>query len=165
MEVVRYRAGEAIRWLQTGGDRIRQDARTKGMSVVGATEGKAFVESFKTAAGAVYDYGKGAYTELRHKQAEASEYVLLDDRLDVVRGSQIKSIAYDRVRKIEYKNDRAVMILDKGTQVIKPFAHIVSGKARVPIGWSRNGIEVPFELLIEEIAARCNLDIVEAAKE
>ena len=131
------------------------------MSVVDPHEPKPFFDNVKTAAGAVFDYGKGAYTELRHKQADASEYALLDEHLDVVRGNQIKSIEYDRVRKVEFKNDRCVLVLDKGTQVIKPFAHIVSGKARVPIGWTRNGIEVPFELLIEELAARCNLEIVE----
>lgn len=124
-------------------------------------EPRAFFDNVKTAAGAVFDYGKGAYTELRHKQAEATEYVLLEEHLDVVRGTQIKSIEYTQVKKLEFKSDRCVLVLDKGTQVIKPFAHIVSGKARVPIGWTRNGIEVPFELLVEELAARCNLEIVE----
>jgi hypothetical protein len=164
VEVVRYRPGEAIRWLQTGSDSIRKGARTKASSAVDGGDGRAFFDNVKTAAGAVFDYGKGAYTELRHRQAEATEFVLLDDRLDVVRGNHIKSIDYASVKKIEFQNDRAVLVLEKGTQVIKPFAHIVSGKAKVPIGWSRNGIEVPFELLIEELAARCNVEVVEPEK-
>ena len=90
-------------------------------------EKNSFGENLKTAAGAVYDYGKSAYTDLKHRQAEASEYVMLDDHFDVVQGSSIKAIAYDRVKKIELDHDRATITLDKGVLTIKPFAYIVAG--------------------------------------
>jgi len=164
MELVRYRPGEAIRWLQTGAENIRRGAQAKGKAAAtaGAVDARAFGENLKNAAGAVLDYGKGAYADLMHKQAEASEYVLHDDYFDIVRGSNIKTITYEQVKSIEYEKDRATLNLDKGTQVlIKPFAHLVAGRARVPVGWSRNGIEVPFELLIEELAARCKVEFEE----
>jgi hypothetical protein len=161
VEIVRYRAGEAIRWLQTGAENIRRSAKAKGRSMIDPEHERTFGQNIKTAAGAVFDYGKGAYADMMHKQAEASEYVLLEKHFDIVNGSVIKAVPYDRVRKVELKNDKATVMLDKGTIYIKPFAHIVSGKAKVPVGWSRNGIEVPFELLVEELAARCGLDVDE----
>jgi hypothetical protein len=29
----------------------------------------------------------------------------------------------------------------------------------VPIGWDRNGMEVPYELLVEELAARSRVEV------
>jgi len=161
MELVRYRPGEAIRWLHTGADNIRKGAQARGRSVVNqtGTEQKTFGENLKTAAGAIFDYGRGAYTEMKHKQAEASEYVLHEAHFDVVSGPAIKTIGYDRVKAIEIKGDRATITLDKGTMSIKPVAHLVSGRVRVPVGWTRNGIEVPFELLLDELAARCKVEL------
>ncbi|MEZ0325397.1 MAG: hypothetical protein ACAH95_05785 [Fimbriimonas sp.] len=160
MEVVRYKAGEAIRWLQTGAENIRRGAKAKGKSVIDPNGGT-FGHNLKTAAGAIVDYGKGTYADLMHKQAEANEYVLLENHFDIVRGSAIKTVEYERVKKIEVKGDRASITLDKGNLTIKPFAHVVAGRAKVPVGWSRNGIEVPFELLIEELSARCGIDVDE----
>jgi len=164
MELVRYRPGEAIRWLQTGAEHIRRGAQAKGRAAAtaGSPDARAFGENIKTAAGAVWDYSRGAYADLKHRQADASEYVLGENHFDVVRGNTIKSIAYERVQSIEFSRDRAVITFDKNTITIKPFAHLVAGKVRVPIGWTRNGIEVPFELLIEELAARCKVEFEES---
>lgn len=161
MELVRYRPGEAIRWLQTGADNIRREARAKGKSVVGqtGTDQKTFGENLKTAASAVFEFGKGAYAELKHKQAEANEFVLHEKHVDIVQNGTIKTVSYELVKAVEVTGDKATLVLEKGTVVIKPFAHIVAGKAKVPVGWTRNGIEVPYELLIEELAARCGVDV------
>jgi hypothetical protein len=56
--------------------------------------------------------------------------------------------------------DKLVLVLDKGSVLVKPFAYIVAGKIKVPIGWSRNGVEVPYELIIEELSARCDLQVI-----
>lgn len=160
MELVRYRPGEAIRWIQVGADNMRRQAKTRGKSVVGqtGTDQRNFGENVKTAAGAIFEYGKSAYADVLHRQAEASEYVLEDDHFDIVSGSSMRSVSYDRVKQVQVAPDRAKVILDKGNIMIKPVAFIVAGRVRVPIGWTRNGIEVPFELLLEELSARCNLD-------
>ena len=157
MELVRYRPGEAIRWLQTGAEHIRREARTKGKAVV--DDGKSFGENLKTAASAVFEFGKGAYAELMHSQAEANEYVLHDAHVDIVRNGSIKRIDYAAVKAMEVHGEKTHLILEKSKVSIRPFAYVVAGKAKVPVGWSRNGIEVPYELLLEELAARCGVDI------
>lgn len=161
MEIVRYRPGEAIRWLQTGAVNLKKGAQVKerAVAVAASSDARALGENLKSAAGAFLQYGRSAYTDLLHKQAESSEYVLHADRFDVVQGTSIKSVGYERVQSIELLKDRAIVTLDKGSLTIKPIAHLVAGRAKVPIGWSRNGIEVPFELLIEELAARCKVDV------
>lgn len=157
MELVRYRPGEAIRWLQTGAENIRREARTKGKTVV--EDGKTFGESIKTAANAMFEFGKGAYADLMHSQAEANEFVLHEKHVDIVRNGTIKSIEYAAVKSMEVNGEKTYLNLEKGRVSIKPFAYIVAGKAKVPVGWSRNGIEVPYELLLEELAARCGVEV------
>ena len=161
MELIRYRPDPAIRWLQVNAVQIKKAASKKGKSVANqsGTDQRPFGENLKTAAGALVDYGKGAYAELKHKQANASEYVLQTDRLDIVSGGSIKTIPFAEIKAVQLDKDRATLILDKGSVAIRPFAHIASGKARVPIGWLRNGIDVPYELLIEEIAARAGVAV------
>jgi hypothetical protein len=161
MEIVRYRPGEAIRWLQTGAENIRKSASDRGKSVFSqsGTEQRPLYENLATAAGALYDFGKSAYTDLQHRRAEASEYVLQDEHFDIVLGNAIKSIRYKQVAGIRVKGDRATLILDKGQVGIKPYAYVVSGSAKAAVGWVRNGTEVPYELLIEELAARCGVNV------
>ncbi len=163
METVRYRPGEALRWLQTGADNIRKTAGERGKSVIRQTgvDQKGIGENLKTAAGALVDFGRGAYAEALSRQAGATEYVLLPDRVDLVKGGKIESVAYQAIKAVRMDGDRAVLVLDKGKVIIKPFAHLVAGRVKVPVGWTRNGMEVPYELLIEEIAARARREVEE----
>jgi len=161
MEPIRYKPGEAIRWLGTGAEANRKSAKTKGRDVFapGIPPGAKLGQGVA----ALIDLGKSAWSDILHKQAEASEYVLQDDRFDVVSGTSIKTVPYAEVRKISLRNERATITLDRGsTLAIKPYAHITAGRIRVPVGWQRNGMEVPYDLLIEELSARCGVE-VEAA--
>jgi len=163
MEPIRYKPGEAIRWLETAADSYRKHAKTKGKDAVDPkrdrSDFKKVGQSVADAAGAIFDLGKGAWADMLHRQAEASEYILQDDHFDVVKGNAIKTIDYSRVQSVTIKQDTVTFTLDKGSLVIKPYAYIVSGRVRVPVGWSRNGLEVPYELLIEELAARCGVNL------
>ena len=163
MELVRYRPGEAIRWLETGGDNIRRGARNRGINLLrqGPINSETIGENLKTAAGALFDFGKGTYAEMMHRQAEDSEFVLQESQFDIVNGGNIRSIPYTRVVAMTLKGDRASLTLDKGSVTIKPFAFIVVSRIKVPVGWVRNGIEVPFELLLHELAARCGIEVQE----
>jgi len=161
MEPSRYKPGEAIRWLETGAEANRKAARQKGKEVL--APGIPAGAKFGQGVGALIDLGKGAWADILHKQAEASEYVLQEDRFDVVSGNSIKTVPYSEIAKISFKNDRATVTLDRrSTIVIKPYAYIAAGRIRVPVGWLRNGMEVPYDLLIEELSARCGIE-VEAA--
>jgi hypothetical protein len=161
VEPIRYKPGEAIRWLETGADSSRRSARNKGREMIGSGAGPG-VKRIGQGVGALIDLGKGAWADVLHKQAEACEYVLQDERFDVVEGTSIKSVKYADVKRISVKNERATVTLDRGiVLVIKPYAHIVAGRIKVPVGWMRNGMEVPYDLLIEELAARCNVEVDE----
>jgi len=162
VELVRYRPGEAIRWLETGAENIRKGAQNKGMNLFKqGVDSKTFGENLKTAAGVIFDFGKGTYADMVHKHAEDSEFVLQDKQFDIVSGGNMKTILYERVVSVQVRGDRALFTLDKGTVTVKPFAYIVSGRIKVPVGWVRNGIEVPYELLTLELAARCGVEIQE----
>ena len=111
------------------------------------------------AAGALKDLGKSAWADLRASELEGTEYVLLDDHFDIIRGTSIKSIPYKTIKEIEVRGDRSTLVLEKGTVQIKPHAYLVAGSIKVPVGWARNDMEVPYELLIEELAARSGVNI------
>ena len=75
VELVRYKVGEAIRWLETGAESIRKGAQNKGLNILkqNGIDQKTLGDNLKTAAGAIFDFGKGTYADMIHKQAEDSE--------------------------------------------------------------------------------------------
>jgi hypothetical protein len=159
VDIVRYRPGEAIRWLETGAQEVRNTAKRQGKSLVRREGERSIGKDIRDAAGVLVNMGKSALAEIKHRQATASEYVLHDDRLEIISPGKVRTISYDSVRSIKQRGDRATLILDQGSESIKPHAYIVSGRLRVPIGWSRNGLEVPFEVLLDELSARCDVEI------
>lgn len=166
MDPIRYRPGEALRWLETGADRARESAREKGRRISEPPHDetiKRIGHGLKNAVGAAVDFGKGAWADLLAQRADATEYVILNDRLELVQGKTMRSVKFTEIRAIHKKGDRYRVSLVNGSLNIEPYAHIVAGKVKVPIGWTRNGIEVPFELFPDELSARCGVDITEAA--
>jgi hypothetical protein len=162
VELVRYKPGEAIRWLQLGAQDLKKNAQKKGKSLVRREGERSFGKDFSDAAGALMGMGRGALADLMHMQSEASEYVLQDDHFEIVTPGRIKSYKYDSIKSIKMKGDKASFIQDQGSITVKPHAYIVSGRVKIPIGWSRNGMEVPYEVLLDELAARCAVDIEQA---
>lgn len=162
MELIRYKPGEALRWLEVGASDLMRNARKKGAEAVKQKGSEGVLKGVGQVAGAVWDMGKGAMAEFLKRQAEASEFVLAEKAFEVLSPGQVRSVKYDNVAGIRKHNDHYTVSLAKGSNVtIKPFAYLVAGRVRVPIGWSRNGLEVPFEVLIDELAARCQVNIVE----
>jgi hypothetical protein len=157
--LIRYKPGEAIRWLEMGAQDFRKNAQRQGKSLV-RREGERNVSvDFKQAAGAIMDFGKGAWVDLMHRLAQASEYVLSDEYFEIVSSTRLRPVRYDDVDSIRIHGDKATLVLDRGSVVIKPHAYIVSGRVKVPIGWSRNDIEVPYEVLLDELSARCGVEV------
>ncbi|MCB8932231.1 MAG: hypothetical protein M9921_08200 [Fimbriimonadaceae bacterium] len=159
MEPIRYRPGEAIRWLESGAKDIRKEAARKGKSLVRREGQRTVGRDLKDAAGALFEMGRSALADLAHHQAQATEYVLHEKKFEVVKPSGSKSVAYDTVKSMKVQNDRATLVLEQGSVHVKPHAYIVAGRIRVPVGWTRNGMEVPYETLLEELAARCRVNI------
>jgi hypothetical protein len=163
MELVRYKPGEAMRWLEVGASDMRKSVQRQSRSLVRREGDRNIGTDIKQAAGAIVTIGKSAIAELLHRQSMASEYVLHPEHFEIVRPGGAKSVRYDEVKGVRMRGDRASLILEQGAVHIKPHAYIVAGRVRVPIGWSRNGTEVPFELLIEELSARCRHEIEHVA--
>lgn len=159
METIRYRPGDALRWLEIGAKETYKRAARQGASVIRREGERGIGRDIMQTAGALLDAGKGALTDFMHRQAEASEYAFSDDALEVITGRNVKSYPYAKVQYIRRSGDRIVVALDQGSVTIKPFAYIVAGKLRVPLGWDRNGMEVPYEMLAEELAARVGVNI------
>ena len=163
MELIRYKPGEAIRWLELGAQDLKKGAKRKGKSVMKREGQRTISRDISEVAGVLMGMGKGALADMLHHQAEASEYVLHDDRFEVITPGRIKSVKYSQVRSIRMKNDKATLVLSQGSVTIKPHAYVVAGRIKVPIGWARNGMEVPYEVLLDELAARCDVEIEQAA--
>ncbi len=158
-EVIRYKPGEAIRWLETGGDEIRRSALQKAQSVWKREGARSIGRDVKEVAGAIFGAGTAAIADMAHRQALASQYALDDEGFEVIKPTGSRRITYAEVKVIRMDGDRALVELERGSVIIKPFAHLTSGRVRVPVGWSRNNVEVPYELLIEELAARCDVEV------
>jgi len=158
-EVVRYKPGEAIRWLVTGSDEIRRSALQKAQSFWKREGARSIKKDVRDVAGAIFGAGTAAVADLAHKQAMASQYALEDTGFEIIKPTGSKRIAYGEVKMIRMDGDRVLVELERGSVVIKPFAHLVAGRVKVPVGWTRNGVEVPYELLIEELAARCDVEV------
>lgn len=159
MEPIRYRPGEALRWLDVGAKDMRKSAARKGRGIVRREGHRTIGKDIKEAAGALFDMGKSALADLAHRQAMASEYILEDEVFEVSRGGSSKQYRYEEIESIERKGDRVILALDQGSLTIKPHAYIVSGRIKVPVGWVRNGLEVPYEILLDELAARCGKEL------
>lgn len=155
MEIVRYRPGEAIRWLKTGAEDMRKQAKR----LFGKASESDVKGGLRNAAGALFGYGKSAVADLVHRQLEASEFVLHEDRLEVIGSTGTRYFPYDTFLEMRLKGDRCTVVTTKGKLVIKPHAYIVSGTMKVPVGWSRNGMEVAFEMLLDELSARAGVNI------
>ena len=160
-ELVRYKPGDAIRWLKEGAVSIRKTAKRQGTSLIRREGERTIGKDLSEAAGALFGVGKSAVADLLHRQAQASEYVLGPEALEVVRPTGSKRIPYSDISQIKLTHDKATVVLGRGSLTITPYAHIVAGRIRVPVGWERNGVEVPYELLIEELAAHSGIEVEE----
>ncbi|MBL8049470.1 MAG: hypothetical protein JNJ45_12395 [Chthonomonas sp.] len=160
-ELVRYRPGDAIRWLDLGSDSLRDQAARQTRDVMERRGERTITKDLGGLLGAALNYSRGAMADMKHKQAEASEYVLDGEGFEIRTGRTLRRVLYKEVRAMRRDGDRVKVILTQGSIEIKPYAHIVSGRIRVPVGWARNDIEVPYDLLLEELAARANLQIDE----
>lgn len=159
MDVVRYRPDEAIRWLQAGAANLRHEAARQTTDIIRREGERTIAKDLKDAAGAIFGMGKSAWAEIMHQEATGTEYVLRKDRFEAVHAGSTTTVKYKEVRSMRQRGDRLTIVLKSGSLTIKPNAHIVSGRLKVPIGWSRNGMQVHYETLLDELSARCGVEI------
>jgi len=155
MEDVRYQPGEAVRWLQIGAADKRKQAQRHGQSVWRREGERSIGKDLMQMAGVLTELGRSAMAEVAHRQALAAEYVLHDKEFEAVENGKVRTVRYDAILSIKVRGDKTSLIFELGSMTIKPHAFVVAGRTKVPVGWKRNGMEVPYELLIDELSARC----------
>ncbi len=142
---------------------MKRNAKRQGKSLMKREGDRNLGQDVRDVAGVLVGMGKGALADLLHRQAEASEYVLQEDAFEILASGRVKSIKYAAVKSIKLHGDKATVAFSQGSVVIRPHAYILSGRLKVPVGWARNGLEVPYETLLDELAARCNVEVEQAA--
>jgi len=161
-DTVVYSPSPCIRWLELGAGGLREDVKDKARAVKAGIVERNIGDAVMSTVSAAWGAGKAALAEIASRRGEATEYRLEADYFEL--GGILKSVrvAYADVTKIERMPKTRMRFLIRAghdTHHISPVAWIESGSVRVPIGWERNGIEVPFVLIVEELAARCGLEI------
>ena len=160
MPTVTYRPPDILHWFSTGSQEAIESAMRKGRAFTKSAADSSVTENIKRAAGVAADFGRGAAAEVLHRQAVDTVYKLHDEQMDVRGATGTRTVAYDSILSIRsHSKDRFTVEYDEGTLTVRPIAHLSSGKIRVPVGWVRNEIEVPFSMLLEELSARSDVEI------
>ena len=160
MPTVTYRPPDVLHWFSTGSQEALKSAKRKGLALTKTKAESSVKDKFFQAASVAVDLSHGAAADIVHRSAAETVYKLYDDRLDVRTPLSQQSIQYDAVSSIQsHGKDKFTVEHEGGTLTIRPIAHLSSGRIRVPVGWMRNGIEVPFTMLLEELSAHCGLEM------
>lgn len=138
---------------------MRFVANAQGKSLVRREGERTIGRDVLQAAGAIADYGKSAWADILHTQAQSTEYLLSDDALEISGSGRTRTIPFKEILSIRLRGDKATVVMERGSVNIRPEAYISSGRIKVPIGWERNEIEVPYEMLIDELAARAGIKV------
>lgn len=161
MGLVTYQPAEVMHWFDTESKRTNATARAQTKDIARATNEEGLLPGLKQAASAALSIGKGAYGSVVQKQAAETRIDLYESGFEFIDLTRRIKVDYSQVRQIVAKaGDRYQILYNGGSVVVKPPAHLVAGKYRVPVGWRRNGIEVPFLTLIEELSGRCSVEII-----
>jgi hypothetical protein len=160
MGAITYKPADVLHWLDEGSRASRAAGKKMAKESARTAADINIGDTLRKAAEAAKNFGKSAMAEIALRQRDDTTYVLDDDALEAHGATGIKRVLFSTVRGIrEDKEDKYVIEHDSGSITIKPLAHLVAGSIKVPIGWKRSGIEVPYAMLIEEIAARSRVAI------
>jgi hypothetical protein len=152
---------EVMHWFDTESKRTNAMAKAQTRDIARAANEEGLIPGLKQAATAAISMTKGAYGSVVQKQAEETRVDFFDAGFEFVDLTKRIKVDYSQVRQIVAKaGDRYQVLYNGGSLMVKPVAHLVAGKYRVPVGWRRNGIEVPFLTLIEELSGRCGVEII-----
>jgi hypothetical protein len=153
-----YKPPDILYWFDTGSDEALETSRRKGREF--SADPKDIKATLKQAAQAAAEFGRGAMADFAWRKLDEICYTLEDESFEAITLTTHRRIAYTNVTGIMAdKNDKFVIRHTEGSLVIKPVAHLSSGSVKVPIGWKRNDIEVPYLTLVEELAARSGVEI------
>ncbi|MDI9636510.1 hypothetical protein QPK87_01180 [Kamptonema cortianum] len=160
MPAIVYQPPDVLHWFDTEAKRESVLGFAKGAMVARKTTEEGIIPGIKQAAGAALSIGRSAVGGFLKSQGQETRYELHDSGFECIDLTRRVKVSYSDVRQIISRPNHQTKILYNGGSVtIKPVAHLVAGRYKVPIGWLRNGMEVPYAMLIEEISARTGVEI------
>jgi hypothetical protein len=149
MSAVTYQPPDILHWFDTGSAEAIETSK-KIRPDLNLGSGKAIKETMMQAAAAAAEFGRGAMADLAWRRLDEVSYTLDDDSFEAITLTTHRNIPYETVVEIiAEKHDKFLVRHEEGTLTIRPIAHLASSGIRVPIGWKRAGIEVPYLMLIE----------------
>ena len=160
MAVVTYQPPDIVRWLGTSAREKRKSVVKRALAVPQNTLEKGLMPGLKDAADAAIGLGKQALGDLSTARAEETTFRLYTEGFEAVGLMSKTKVNYSDVNRIVRKSgDKFRVEFNGGHVSIRPVAHLVVSGHRVPIGWVRNGLEVDYETLVEELVARTGKEI------
>lgn len=163
MPTVTYRPPDIYHWFSTGSQEAIESAKRQGRDFTKSASDSSVKDTIKKAASVAAEIGRGAGADIVHRQANETAYKLHDKEMSVKGAVTTTTLTYNTISSIlAHPKDKFSVEHEGGTLIIRPIAHLVSGRIRVAVGWERNGIEVPFTMLLEELSARSGVEILPA---
>jgi hypothetical protein len=149
---VRYRPLTVGTWLVLGAQSLPEEDLLK------ARPGMA--RAVWSAVGKFVGEGKLTYAEIIRQHLEKMEYRLYEDRVETTQGARVKAFPYSDLKRCEIPRPYEFRFhSSQGMLVIRPYAWLSVRGLKVPLGWRRDRLEVPYVQLGEEIADRARLRI------
>jgi hypothetical protein len=153
-EIARYKPADIIRWLEIGADTLRTPSRRSARDMKGVVA---------QAMTRVLDVGKSAVADVGARGLARLEYRVHPDGFEALTATSRKTVPFGPTTRIQSLRRGGFRISTEGTSIsVRHYAWLVVSGIKVPLGWRRNGMEVPFDLLLEEVAARSKAPIEQA---
>ena len=153
-EIVVYRPLDIQAWLKLGSQSLKQTPLQSEGDLRKAVTG---------VVGKAFDLGKSALAGVGGLAIDRIEYRLHPDRVEVVGVGPTKSVPYSSITKVETQGRGYRVEAGPQSFSIMPYAHLLVSNVKVPLGWRRNRMDVAFNLLADEIAARAKAPIENAS--
>lgn len=158
MSTVHYTAPDILHWLGTPADRPK--AKSRQTPEPKSSASSEIAANIKAVASAATSFGKEAIADIVRAKVSVYKVSLYEKGMEIYSLTATRKIDYENVKSIkELTNDRFEIVHENGKAIIKPCGHIVVERLKLPIGWIRNGLEVSYHTLIQEIAARSSIEI------
>ncbi|GIV01889.1 MAG: hypothetical protein KatS3mg015_0719 [Fimbriimonadales bacterium] len=156
MHVVRYRPADAIQWIEVA---LQPHASSFDFRAEGPESVR---DAVLSAFGKLLDLSKETTAEVLLRTIRAIEYRLFDDHLEVQNLAGVKRYAYADLKTVELRKRDRFLFRGEGIRfAIRPYATLALTGVRLPLGWQREGLPVPYRLLAEEIALRSSVKVLD----
>ena len=156
-EVVIYKPADILRWLKLGSEGLRKDSKLP--VIAGEHNAQTIKKAVGSIVGKALDFGKGAVAAAGGWAIDKLEYRMDASRIEIAGTGLPKAVQYADVQAVRAVKRSFQVDAGSASFTIKPYAWLVVSGIKVPLGWERNGMEVPFRLLAEELAARAKVKL------